>query len=152
MQIVFPALTPVEQRYSETEQEALESVWGVEHFRLYLFGAPFILITDHKPLQLIYNNFLSRPPTRIERWLLRLTQYNLQVFSYQVASTYYLSRHPQSKTSKRNVAEQYVNFVAVNATLAAIPVKVIKEHTTTDKSLEAVSEPVELGDRSSNFV
>ena len=55
------ALSPVEKRYSQTEKEALVIVWGIEHFHLYVFGAPFTLITDHKPLQLIYNNPQSRP-------------------------------------------------------------------------------------------
>ena len=59
------ALSPVEQRYSQTEKEALAIVWGIEHFHMYLFGAPFTLITDHKPLQLIYNNPRSRPPAEL---------------------------------------------------------------------------------------
>ena len=56
------ALSPVEKRYSQTEKEPLAIVWGIEHFHLYVFGAPFTLITDHKPLQLIYNNPQARPP------------------------------------------------------------------------------------------
>jgi hypothetical protein len=62
------ALTPTEKRYSQTEKEALVIVWGIEHFHLYLYGAPFILYTDHKPLELIYANPLSKPPARIEKW------------------------------------------------------------------------------------
>ena len=44
------ALSPVEQRYSQTERECLAIVWGIEHFHLYLFGKPFTLLSDHKPL------------------------------------------------------------------------------------------------------
>ena len=73
------ALSPVEQLYSQTEKETLAIVWGVELFHLYLFGVPFNLITDHKTLQLIYNNPRSKPPARIERWFLRLQQYNFHV-------------------------------------------------------------------------
>jgi len=61
------ALTDTETRYLQTEKEALAIVWGVEHFHIYLYGAPFILYTDHKPLELIYGNQLSKPPARIER-------------------------------------------------------------------------------------
>ena len=55
------ALTPTDQRCSQTEREALAIVWRIEHFHLYLYGAPFTL------------------HTRIERWLLRLQQYDFNV-------------------------------------------------------------------------
>ena len=60
------ALSPVEKRYSQTEKEALAIVWGIEDFHLYVFGATFTLITDHKPLELIYNNALSRPTPELK--------------------------------------------------------------------------------------
>ncbi len=59
------ALTDVETRYSQTEKEALAIVWSVEHFHLYLYGNPFTLITDHKPLEVIYGNRNSKPSARI---------------------------------------------------------------------------------------
>ena len=59
-------LSPVEKRYSQTEKEALAIVWGIEHFHLYVFGATFTLITDHKALELIYNEPLSRAPPELK--------------------------------------------------------------------------------------
>ena len=53
------SLTDTESRYSQTEKEALAIVWGIEHFHIYVYGAPFILYTDHKPLELIYGNTIS---------------------------------------------------------------------------------------------
>ena len=137
------ALSPVEKRYSQTEKEALAIVWGIKHFHLYVFGAPFTLITDHKPLQLIYNNPQSRPPARIERWFLRLQQYDFQVI-YKKGSDNpadFLSRHPQPKVPKRSIAEEYMNFVTVHATEAAIPLTVVREHTSKDSNLIAVRRP-----------
>ena len=62
------ALTPTEQLYDQVEREALAIVYGMEHFHLYLYGAPdFELETDNKPLELIYRNPRSRPPARIKR-------------------------------------------------------------------------------------
>ena len=73
------SLTDVETRYSQTEKEALAIVWSVEHFHLYLYGHPFTLITDHKPLEVIYGNRNSKPSARIERWILRLQPYSFNV-------------------------------------------------------------------------
>ena len=66
------ALTPVEQRYSQTEREALAVVFGCERYHLYVMGSRFTVVTDHKPLVSIYNNPQSNPPARIKRWTLRL--------------------------------------------------------------------------------
>ena len=44
------ALSDVETRYSQTELEALAVVWACEHFDIYVRGAPFKVVTDHKPL------------------------------------------------------------------------------------------------------
>ena len=59
------ALSPVQQRYSQTEREALAIVWAMERFHIYLYGTRFVLHTDHKPLELICNNPNSKPPARI---------------------------------------------------------------------------------------
>ena len=64
-------LSPVERCYSQTEREALALVWACERFRMYLLGKRFTLLTDHKPLEVIYSPH-SRPSARIERWVLRL--------------------------------------------------------------------------------
>ena len=61
------ALTDTEKRYSQTEKEALAIIWAVEHFHLFLFESEFTLVTDHKPLEIIYEY--------IERWVLRLQPY-----------------------------------------------------------------------------
>ena len=48
------SLTAVEQRYSQTEREALAVVWGCEYYNLYIYRKPVTVNTDHKPLMAIY--------------------------------------------------------------------------------------------------
>ena len=71
-------LTPGEHRYSQTEREALALVWSFERFRQYLLGREFTLVTDHQPLKAIYLP-TSRPSARIERWVLRLQEFQFRV-------------------------------------------------------------------------
>ncbi|KAG5887393.1 hypothetical protein JTB14_001583 [Gonioctena quinquepunctata] len=71
-------LSDTERRYSQTEKESLALVWAVERFCFYLTGLEFELVTDHKPLEAIFKP-TSRPPARIERWVLRLQAFKFKV-------------------------------------------------------------------------
>ena len=69
------SLTATEQRYSQTDREALAIVWSCEYFHLYVYGKPITVFTDHKPLVRIYSNPTSKTSARLERWSLRLQPY-----------------------------------------------------------------------------
>ena len=138
------SLTDVEQRYSQTEKEALALVWGCEHFRIYLLGAHFTtIVTDHKPLETIFNNPKSKPPARIERWALRLQPYNFTV-KYKEGKDNpadYLSRHPANGftiTKHQQVAEDYIHSLTLDAVPKALTLEEIKEETLKDSTLQAV--------------
>jgi hypothetical protein len=40
-----------ERNYSSYYGECLAAVWDVSYFRIYLYGRPFVLKTDHEPLK-----------------------------------------------------------------------------------------------------
>jgi hypothetical protein len=137
------ALSPVECRYSQTEREALAVVWGCEHFHLYLYGKHFTTVMDHKPLERLYNNPSAKPPIRIERWALRLQNYDTTVVYRRGADNPadYLSRHPINNPHDRiqeAVAEAHVAFVTANHCPDAITIDTIKAHTAADPTLRAV--------------
>jgi len=109
------SLTDCESRYSQTEREALTVVWGIEHFHLYLYGSSFQIITDHKPLETIFNNPTCKATARLERSQLRLQPYKPGANS--LADD--MSRYPDPKQSQASHhlsrVDAYVNFVTNNA-------------------------------------
>ena len=133
------SLTPVEMRYSQTEHEALAISWGITHFHLYLSGSRFTVITDHKPLVPLFNNPYSKPPARIERWLLHLQQYDYTVVYEPGASNPadYLSRHPSAGTSVTMPnAEEHINYVVDNAVPKSVDIDEISTSTSGDPVLQ----------------
>ncbi|CAM6127310.1 unnamed protein product [Calypogeia fissa] len=66
-----------ESRYSSYERECLAVVWAVAHFRCYLFGTPFTLVTDHQPLKWLMES--SKLTGKLARWALILQEYDFQV-------------------------------------------------------------------------
>ena len=63
------ALSPRERNYSTTEKEAYAIQFGTQHFRVYLVGRKFTIITDHNALKWLNQ---IEPKGRVARWLMDL--------------------------------------------------------------------------------
>ncbi|CAI7741834.1 unnamed protein product [Closterium sp. NIES-53] len=48
--------SPTKANYCSYEGEGLAAVWGINHFRVYLQGRRFVLVTDHQPLMWLMTN------------------------------------------------------------------------------------------------
>ena len=74
-------LLDTEKKYAINELELLAVVWGLEHFRLYIYGKPIELLTDHQALEpLIKRNRSNKTySARVTRWLDRLAHFDIQI-------------------------------------------------------------------------
>lgn len=74
------ALSKTEQCYAQIEKECLAIVFACERFDHYIYGKDHITVqSDHKPLEIIFKKSLLSAPKRLQRMLLRLQKYNLDV-------------------------------------------------------------------------
>ena len=73
------ALTTSERNYSQVEKELLAQVFGVERNYQYVYGRKVVLWSDHKPLETICKKPLATAPKRLQRLLLRLQQYDVEI-------------------------------------------------------------------------
>ena len=74
------ALTDTEVNYAQIEKELLAIVFACEKFDAYIYGLDCVRVqTDHKPLESIFRKELCTAPKRLQRMLLRLQKYSLDV-------------------------------------------------------------------------
>ena len=76
-------LTSAETRYAQIEKELSAIVFACGHFYLYVYGRDRVRVhTDHKPLETIVKKPLYSAPKRLQRMLLRLQVFNIEVEEY----------------------------------------------------------------------
>ncbi len=139
---VSRSLTDYEHRYSQTEREALALVWACERLHPYVYGRKFDLVTDHKPLEVIYSP-QSKPCARIERWVFKVVHVPGQHNTADPLSR--LLGDSAQKEIHRHESEEYVGFVAVSATPKTLTTREVEEASATDPELREVRKAITNG-------
>ena len=70
-------LKGAEYHYGITEKECLAVLWAIKHFRVYLHGTKFTVITDHSAL--VWLMSVADPTGRLARWSLYLQAYQFDI-------------------------------------------------------------------------
>ena len=142
------SLTECERRYSQTEKETLALVWACKRYHAYIYGMRFDLVTDHKPLEVIYGP-RSKPSAHIERWVIRLQPYDFRVVyapgQSNVADPLSRLLSQNKATDHQHGAEEYVRFAAVSATPAALTTREVEEASAVDEELKTLREAIKTG-------
>ena len=75
-------LTDAQKRYPQIQKEALSIIFALKKYHQFLYGRPFILVTDHKPLISMFGPNTATPmlaANRLARWSLMLSQYDYTI-------------------------------------------------------------------------
>ena len=142
-------LTQVEQRYSQTEREALSVVWACERLHFYVYGIDFEVVTDHKALEILYSP-KGKPAARILRWYIRLLPYSF-VVKYSPGRDNpadYFSRKPVSGSSEGETlateTEEYVNNILLDAVPNSISLQEVTIESLRDPVIQRLVECIRL--------
>ena len=101
-------LNTAEKNYSTIEKELLAIVYCVAHFRPYLYGRRFTLVTDHQPLLWLYR--VKDPTSRLMRWRLKLEEYDYTV----VYKTGTANMNADALSRNPPVSDTYLPVLSVN--------------------------------------
>ena len=70
-------LLPRETRYATIEKEGLAIVWALKQFRINLYGIPFVIETDYKPVTGLKR--VKDTDQRLTRWTITVQQYRYEI-------------------------------------------------------------------------
>ena len=88
---------------SQIEKEGLTYVYGVKKFHAYLFGHPFVLYTDHKPLMHLFGverTVPSQESARIQKWALTLAMYEYTMAFKQATANGNIESSPSPRATQ----------------------------------------------------
>lgn len=143
------SLSPAESRYANIERELLACVFGAERFHTYVYGKPFLIESDHRPLEMISKKNLTAAPARLQRMLLRLQNYDYTIKYVpgpQMTLPDSLSRLPKTSVDSEidlNVKVCHVQFSSQRITQ-------LRDETEKDEQLSCLKQIIANGFPESN--
>ena len=74
-------LSDTEKKYANNELQLPAVPWGLERFRLFIYGKPMKLLTHHQALEPLTtgNRTLKTYSARLTRWLIRIGYFRRNV-------------------------------------------------------------------------
>ena len=141
------ALTDTETRYATIEKEMLAVVFSFDHFHQYTFGRHTLVISDHKPLEMITKKALSKAPKRLQGMLLTLQKYSYEI-KHSPGKTMVLA-DTLSRAFPPNTSQESMHFEEINM-VSFLPIRderleEIKNETENDGNLQALKKVIITG-------
>ncbi|XP_035806354.2 uncharacterized protein K02A2.6-like [Amphiprion ocellaris] len=141
---VSRTLTAAEKGYSQLEKEGLAVVFAVKRFHQYLYGRPFTIFTDHKPLLGLFSESKGISPmasARVQRWALTLSAYQYRILykaGSENANADAFSRLPLPDTPSLCSLPPETVFLLERLSTSLVTAKQIKMWTDRDPVLSQV--------------
>lgn len=141
------ALTNTQKNYAQVEKEMYAILFGCSKFHKYLYGREVNVQTDHKALEILFKKSLNQVPARIQRMMLRVQAYDLNV-KYVPGRFLYiadmLSRDPLPNKDNNEIINLdtdivcTVNAIIQNAPFSDKKLLQVKDATKNDANLQVL--------------
>jgi len=138
------SLTAAERNYSNIEREALAIVWTTLRARQFLLGRHFTLISDHRPLEFLFNSEKPIPKVtsaRLMRWALHLSAYDYKI-SYakgnNIPHADALSRLKFKSEHNEEPKDSFIHLVETDV----VNLEELRQETSSDPILRSISQRI----------
>ena len=147
------ALTDAETRYAQIEKELLAVVFAFEKFNQYTYGRCIEVETDHKPLVSIVKKSLTSVPSRLQRMLVRLQQYEIrmtykpgkEMIIADALSRAYLTDKGTNNNQMNDETEGFVHAVINRIPVSEEGVEQIRKETALDETMQILASTIRTG-------
>uniref|UniRef100_A0A8C4RHI8 Gypsy retrotransposon integrase-like protein 1 n=1 Tax=Erpetoichthys calabaricus TaxID=27687 RepID=A0A8C4RHI8_ERPCA len=146
------SLTGAETRYAQIEKELLSITFACERFHQFVSGQAIMIETDHKPLLALFKKPLNDCPLRIQRMMIKLQRYTLQVtftpgrwmFTADTLSRAVDEKYGHEEKSSE-VIEAYVDMVIKAMPVSDSKTQLIRTETAKDEVMQMLKEVIVQG-------
>lgn len=140
-------MTETETRYAQIEKELLAVVFACSRFNDYIYGKPVTIETDHQPLITIIRKPIFSAPARLQRIMLQLQKYNIDLV-YKKGKHMYLadtlSRAPRASTLQH--VNELNDFEVMSVSrVSSSRLDELKRHIAEEGLLQTLSSVIKHG-------
>ncbi|KAJ8728869.1 hypothetical protein PYW07_006565 [Mythimna separata] len=135
-------LTETQERYAQIEKELLAIQFGCEKFHQYVYGNRVTVHTDHKPLVYLFKKPLHEVPARLQRMMLTLQKYDLEVIHVRGKEMYISDTLSRAALKDHYIPENesemscHVNLMYSNLAITKEYSTKLAKETKVDESLQ----------------
>ncbi|XP_052752398.1 uncharacterized protein K02A2.6-like [Galleria mellonella] len=135
-------LTDCQKRYAQIEKELFAILFGCQKFHQYVYGRKINVETDHKPLITLFKKPLSQVPNRLQRMMLSLQVYDLNVTYVQGSKLYIsdtLSRAALLESEEHSIDNDiaiHANMFISSLSVSEERLQIYKKETLNDSTLQ----------------
>jgi hypothetical protein len=127
-------LSRAEVNYAQIEKELLAMLFGLVKFRQYTYGRSVHVHSDHKPLESIIKKPLHKAPRRLQRMLLRLQEYEIDMV-YRRGKNTELSDTLSRAYLQESGTPVEIEVESINE-MHSLPIEDIRASMGTDESMQ----------------
>ena len=143
-------LSETQQRYAQIAKELLAVVFECKRFHQHAYGNQIIVESDHKPLEAILRKPLYQAPSRLQKFLLQLQEYNITLV-YKKGTLMNIADEllrpftlevTQKQFEKDIKAEKYIHFMSQDGYVTGHNLEETKREIAGDESMQMLIQQI----------